>query len=638
MTLRVAIAPGRSITLARHWAPGPAPGFAGFGRRGALGLGLALVLALASGGPREARAQVSPNPLPPTGNEPATTTKKPGVAERAEVSAETLPTTPVLPPIQNERKRFELFELDGYFRLRTNWFKNFHLGYNDNPAVGGAPFPRPLSCADEGGCGEDTLQSVDMRLRLEPTINIGETAQVHLQLDALDNVVLGSTPVTRAGAGAGTGVPSGFDDNQAPPEAGFNHYADSIRVKRAWAEVETSLGQLTFGRQPWHWGLGIYANAGGNDPFSDTYDLHDDFGDTVDRVMFRARVPGTRIDAALAMDWAATGPTASQSGLYLDANPQEGRIGGRPLDLDDADDVSQWTFMLTRFDAPELFRESVERGDLAFNYGAFLVYRTQENELVPGTGTEAGTLRLVPRGLTTYTPDVWFRVGLGKLLVEGEAVLTIGGVDNVSDLEPARTEDVEILRFGGVARATYRALDGTMRLGIEGGVASGDVADTDPAGSMHVSNLRVLDPINGKSLGTFLFDQDYDIDLILFREMIGAVTNAFYVRPTVTYEVSDDIDATISGVISGALRPDGTPGDSRMYGVELDATIGYRSGGFFLGFAGGALFAFSALDHVGSDFNAVDPDGEGPQPPTVADNHDTDGNAYTIQSRLVLEF
>jgi uncharacterized protein (TIGR04551 family) len=625
MTLRVAIAPGRSSTLARPFA---------------LGLGLTLVLDLASGGPGEARAQVSPNPLPPTGNEPVSPGKKPGVAERAETSAETLPTTPVLPPIQNERKRFELFELDGYFRLRTNWFKNFHLGYNDNPIVGGAPFPRPLSCPDDAGCGEDTLQSVDMRLRLEPTINIGETAQVHLQLDAMDNVVLGSTPVTRTapGAGAGAGVPSGFDDNQAPPEAGFNHYTDSLRVKRAWAEVETSLGQLTFGRQPWHWGLGIYANAGGHDPFSDIYDLHDDFGDTVDRVMFRARVPGTRIDAALAMDWAATGPTASQSGLYLDANPQAGRIGGRPLDLDDADDVSQWTFMLTRFDAPELFREGVERGDLAFNYGAFLVYRTQENELVPGTGADAGTLRLVRRGLTTYTPDVWFRVGKGQLMVEGEAVLTIGGVDNISDLEPGRpAPDVEILRFGGVARAQYNALDGTMRLGLEGGVASGDVADTSPAGSLHVSNLRILDPRNGKSLGTFLFDYDYDIDLILFREMIGAVTNAFYVRPSVTYEVSDDIDATINGVISGALRPEGTPGNGGMYGVELDGTIGYRSGGFFLGLAAGVLFPFSALEHVGTAFDPVDPDDGGPLEP-LPDNHEGDGNAYTIQSRLVLEF
>jgi uncharacterized protein (TIGR04551 family) len=637
MTLRVAIAPGRSITLARL----PAPGLAfGLSRRWlALGLVLALVLDLASGGPGEAQAQVSPSPLPPTGNEPASPDKKPGVAEKAETSAETLPTTPVLPPIQNERKRFELFELDGYFRLRTNWFKNFHLGFNDNPAVGGAPFPRPLSCPDDAGCGEDTLQSVDMRLRLEPTINIGETAQVHVQLDVLDNVVLGSTPVTRTAPG---GVPSGFDDNQAAPEAGFNHYADSIRVKRAWAEVETSLGQLTFGRQPWHWGLGIYANAGGNDPFSDTYDLHDDFGDTVDRVMFRARVPGTRIDAALAMDWAATGPTASQSGLYLDANPQAGRIGGRPLDLDDADDVSQWTFMLTRFDAPELFRESVERGDLAFNYGAFVVYRTQENELVPGGETEERTLQLVRRGLTTYTPDVWFRLGMGQLTVEGEAVLTIGGIDNVSDLEAGRpgpeNADVEILRFGGVARAQYSALEGTMRLGLEGGVASGDVADTSPAGALHVSNLRILDPVNGTSLGTFLFDYDYDIDLILFREIIGAVTNAFYVRPSATYEVSDDIDTTLSAVISGAVRPDGTPGNGRMYGVELDGTVGYRTGGFFLGLAAGVLFPFSALDHVGTAFDAVDPDGAGSMEPTVPDNHDGDGNAYTIQSRMVLEF
>jgi uncharacterized protein (TIGR04551 family) len=597
----------------------------------ASGLCLALVLDLASGGAREARAQVNPNPLQPTGGEP-TPPKKEGVAEQAESAPEALPTTPVLPPIQDERKRFELFELDGYYRLRTNWFKNFHLGYDDD-ALGGAPFPRPLSCSTDAGCSDDTLQSVDMRLRLEPTINIGETAKVHVQMDALDNVVLGSTPVTRGvpGSGAANGVPTGFDDNQASPEAGFNHYADSIRLKRAWAEVETSLGQLTFGRQPWHWGLGIHANGGGHDPFADTYALTDDFGDTVDRVMFRTRVPGTRIDAAIAMDWAATGPTADQTGLYLDTNPYAGRVGARPLDLDDADDVSQWTFFLTRFDAPELFRESVARGELAFNYGAFLTYRTQENELVPATTddpTPEQTLQLVRRGLTTYTPDVWFRVGMDDLLIEGEAVLTVGSVDNVSDLETTRSgadAAVDILRFGGVARAQYSALQGTMRLALEGGLASGDVADTDPAGAMHIGNLDILNRVNGKSLNTFLFDADYDIDLILFREIVGAVTNAFYVRPGVTYEVTEDIDATINAVISGALRPEGTPGNGRMYGVELDALLGYRTSGFFLGLAGGVLFPFSALEHEGAAQFA-------------ADNLEHDGNAYTIQSRMALEF
>jgi uncharacterized protein (TIGR04551 family) len=278
------------------------------------------------------------------------------------------------------------------------------------------------------------------------------------------------------------------------------------------------------------------------------------------------------------------------------------------------------------------------RGELALNSGAFVVYRTQDNELVPGTGADEGTLQLVPRGLTTYTPDAWIRLGMGNLMVEAEAVLTVGSIDDVSDLEAARTEGADVLRFGGVARAGYRALDGSIRFALEGGVASGDVADTDPAGSMHVSNLQVLDPENGKSLGTFLFDRDYNVDLILFREMIGAVTNAFYVRPSVTYEVSDDIDATINGVISGALRPEGTPGNGRMYGVEVDALVGYRSGGFFLGLAGGLLFPLSALEHVGSAFDAVDPDGAGSMEPTVSDNHASDGNAYTIQSRLVLEF
>ncbi|WP_045119044.1 TIGR04551 family protein [Haliangium ochraceum] len=577
------------------------------------------------------------------------------MAEQAESAPQALPTTPVLPPISNERKRFQLFELDGYFRLRTNYFKNFNLGF-DPDAAGGAPYPRPLSCSIDdddsvSACG-DTLQSVDMRLRLDPTVNISETAKVHFQIDALDNVVLGSTPAFRAvpGASADSGLPSGFDDNQAPPEAGVNHYIDSLRVKRAWAEVQTSLGQLTFGRQPWHWGLGIFANAGGFDPWTDTYDTDSDYGDTVDRIMFRTRVPGTRIDAAISMDWAATGATADQTGLYLsDPSGYTGRVGSRPFDLDDADDVSQWTFHLTRFDAPERFRERVARGEMVLNYGGMLVYRTQDNEFIEAVDfgnvdtpvDNQSRLLLVNRGLTTYTPDLWLRFATGALVIEAEATLTLGSVDNVGDLDndgatdddqdPGRVrgESVDLLRMGAVARARYSALDDTMRFGLEAGLATGDDADNTPAGAMHVGNIDMLALDNGSTLGTFVFDPEYNVDLILFREIVGAVTNAFYVRPSLNYEVGEGLDAGIAAVISGPAQSQATPGNGGLYGVELDASASFRRGGFFATLAGGILFPFGALGHDAGDDafdleeGALDVDAE---------------NAYTIQTRFGLEF
>ncbi|WP_428262371.1 TIGR04551 family protein [Haliangium sp.] len=599
----------------------------------AFGLMLAVLLAWGSAG--DAWAQVGPNPLPPTSAGGATD-KKPGVAEQADEPPTALPSPPVLPPVKSERKRYQLIELDGYYRFRTDWFKNFHLGFDDL-GPGGAPFPRPLSCAVEGGPCGDTLKSANMRLRLEPTINIAETTKVHLQIDVLDNVVLGSTPVTRVspGSGAGIDLPTGFDDNQAPPEAGFNDYADSIRVKRAWAEVETSLGTFTFGRQAWHWGLGIYANSGGRDPFSGVYDTDKNFGDTVDRASFRARVPGTNIDASLAMDWAATSPTLGQNGLYLDeAGLYQGRVGGPGFDLEDSDDVYQWTFSLVRFDEPALFRERIERGEWAFNYGGFVVYRTQDNDtLPPADGDEGLADRFVRRGLATYTPDVWLRLGKDKLLVELEAAFTLGSIDNVSDLEPSRTGSVDIRRFGAVARASYEALDGDMHLRFEGGIATGDNAQNTPAGAIHVGNQRLLDPDNSNTLTAFQFDYDYHIDLILFRELIGTVTNAVYARPSLYYQISEAIQAELAAVISGPVSAEATPGAaSKVYGVELDAEVGYRAGGFFAGVAGGALFPFGALEHpAGATFGVPNTDGD-------PDNSGSADNAYTIQTRLVLEF
>src|SRR5690348_10781178 len=160
-------------------------------------LGLALLSSVAE-------AQMTPGMGGPMGpgmggpQQPAGEEKKEGVAEAAPKTPGLLPTTPALPPPKGRRKRWKLLELDGYYRLRTDWFKNFNLGFNDNPALGGAPFPRALGCTSSSvnpphPC-DDSLASTNMRLRLEPTINLDEGTSVHIQADVYDNLVLGSTP------------------------------------------------------------------------------------------------------------------------------------------------------------------------------------------------------------------------------------------------------------------------------------------------------------------------------------------------------------------------------------------------------------------------------------------------------------
>src|SRR5215813_3580207 len=129
---------------------------------------------------------------PANGNEE----KKEGVAEAAPKQPGLLPTTPALPTAKGRRKKWKLIDIDGYYRLRTDWFKNFNLGFFDDAGSGGSPFPRALGCtstASNHPC-DDSLSSANMRLRLEPTINLDEGTSVHIQADALDNILFGSTP------------------------------------------------------------------------------------------------------------------------------------------------------------------------------------------------------------------------------------------------------------------------------------------------------------------------------------------------------------------------------------------------------------------------------------------------------------
>src|SRR5215207_4451840 len=92
---------------------------------------IALVLLLL--GTQTAQAQLAPGGggMPGGGPGQQEEAKKEGVAEAAPKATGLLPTTPALPPPKGRRKRWKLLELDGYYRMRTDWFKNFHLGHID---------------------------------------------------------------------------------------------------------------------------------------------------------------------------------------------------------------------------------------------------------------------------------------------------------------------------------------------------------------------------------------------------------------------------------------------------------------------------------------------------------------------------
>jgi len=575
----------------------------------ALALGLAMVATSAA---------AQPSPLPTAGPGGEEEPKKQGIAEAAPKTTSLLDTGLTLPPPRDRRKKFQVVTIDGYLRVRGDWLKNLNLGFKDDPTVGGAPYPDALGCQVVGAPCDDTVKTSNMRARFEPAIQLTDTIAVHSQLDVLDNIVLGNQVDTA-------------DTKQ------------SIAVRRAWAEVATALGFLKFGRMPDHFGLGIMANSGrradtdfaswetlwqssmmadvgGTNPVG--YDLDSDYGDSIDRLMFSGAIPGTPLRAAAALDW--HGP-----GKYAGFAAGE----GVDRDLDDNDDMAGWMLAVARIDAPADFAERVARGKLGLNYAA------RVNRVTQGF-VYSDTLEATHVDYSAYKPQAWVKLGWRKFLVEAEVALEIGSYGDLTNLGIG--DPVDVRSWGGVVRGSGRAVDDKLRYGLEVGAASGDERDGSPQGRTHLRDAHTMVRNGDTTSSRFVFDPDYEVDLILFRELIGAVSNAAYGKPWLSYDLTKSITFKAANITSGALRPVATPGNSTLWGTEFDFDIGYNSGGFHAGLAYGVLFPLAAMNHPanlpdedGSDYflSTLDDPERGP-----IDNTGDASTAHTFQARFAVEF
>jgi uncharacterized protein (TIGR04551 family) len=544
--------------------------------------------------------------------------KAEGVAEQAPSEPE-LPTTKPLPAYPGQKqKEYKIARVGGYLRLRTDWFSNFNQGFTETAARRGVPFPRALSCeatpdtSARAAC-TDSIGSGNMRLRLEPVVELSEKVKVYMQVDLLDNLVLGSTP-----------DPTLTDEPAL--SGGQGQVAESVVVKGAWADLHTPLGFLQFGRMPIHWGLGLVQSSGAYDPVHDTYCLDCDTGDLEDRVLLSLpSIGGTVLRGAFGMAWASSAPASA------DAAFGQADRSAQAFDLGDEDDVNQWMFMLGRLDSPAEWQQRVDAGGLTLNYGAFVTYRTQAWKT---TGKKDGIALARQRDMTTYMPDVFFRLGYGKLSFEAEGVLNWGSFDD-SDDTGAMVVAYDVLQLGAVGRLNYLMADDELNLGLEVGYAAGDPweaenADGSPRdGSLSVRELPLVPRSHAvdDSISRFVFDPNFHVDLILFRELMGAVSNALYVKPSLSYDLTDQFRFQAQAVMSFADVPVATPGNDSVYGLELDGDLGYHNDaeGFFAGVSYGVLFPFAALRHP-SNVDLFGPAGGDAE------------TAQTFQMRLALKF
>jgi len=532
------------------------------------------------------------------------------------------------------KKPIQFFQLDGYFRLRSDVFYKLHLGLPSN-AAGRSPFNHPLEYYDNGAgglctdqsskeCNGSALFSTNMRLHLEPTINVHARARVRMTIDIFDNLVLGSTPegYNMYGQGRPTYASlNAFATTAEVPQAGRNSLYDAIMVKHVWAEVDLPFGRLMLGRMPSHWGLGILANSGTCSGYAKWTIYHhgdpercmdSDYGDIADRIMFATKIPVIDLLVGFSWDFQAGGlTTLNLQGQQRILNP------GQPYDLTSADDVQQWIGFLGRIDSPLRVKERLAHGDVVFNYGTYWVFRRQKYDY-PDTAAMTGNIdtlasNLVPRRAFAMIPDLWLRLNWGNLQLEAEGVFVYGWITHLADVssrmhDPDEKKDYYIRQFGWVFRGSYGFLRNTLRVRVEMGMASGDdqLEDT----RTHQLNYRdiLLYPTdaNDKYQSLFKFDPNYRVDMIFFREIMGTIYNAGYVKPSVSYDILRTLTARLDMIYSFAMEPVATPGNDPNYGIELDADVEYRwpEAGFYAGISYGVFFPLGALDWPASIFTS----------------------------------
>jgi uncharacterized protein (TIGR04551 family) len=522
------------------------------------------------------------------------------------------------------RRTAQVVELDGYLRLRTDFLHKMHLdqtyqGTMDAGREGGTgvtagntvlnrppPFPVPLECPlTNQRCSSKNLGSGNLRLRLEPTINVTDQVRVMAQIDVLDNTIMGSTPDSLVSArfpGLRNSVAptSVLYTTQDPPELGRNGLVTSIRAKRAWGEVDSEFGSWRFGRMPWHFGRGIAFNNG-NCPDCEG-------GTTVDRIMGISQLYGHQV--ALSWDFGAQGHHVGMIDYGRAAAD-----GGFPLDLSQRDDVLQLMLAITKIDDERRFQERATQGELMFNYGLQLVYR-ELGHTIYDLSTEVRKTADMPlsqddlnKSLSdvdslVLLPSLWMKLGWKALTVEAEASGVVGKIDDagplVTDTDPTARK-VTLQQMGWVVASELRLYRNAFFLGFETGGATGDQAE-DPNAYLNYRWRFTKQPTGDRKIKDFKFSPDYHVDEILFRRLLGTVTNAVYVKPQMSYWLDmaerRQIGLNAAFIYSMAMEKVATPGNALPYGVEMNLGLNYRnpSDGFYAGITWAVLWPMGGLN------------------------------------------
>jgi hypothetical protein len=205
-----------------------------------------------------------------------------------------------------------------------------------------------------------------------------------------------------------------------------------------------------------------------------------------------------------------------------------------------------------------------------------------------GLLTDGACAGLIPRSARLFTSQVHLSLQRPRLRAELEGAFvygTLGVTDERRDTPSAKT----IVAGGAAGRLYVRRGHGELRLDL--GFATGEgeggfgVLDSD---NFHGTASDSEDAPLRKLLTGFRFHRDFRVDGLLFRDLVGAVANAVYVRPAwrvhlIERGARDGLWLEPGVMLAAAAWPDATPGRARWLGVEPEFQARWTAGGSELG-------------------------------------------------------
>jgi uncharacterized protein (TIGR04551 family) len=369
--------------------------------------------------------------------------------------------------------------------------------------------------------------------------------------------------------------------------------------------------------------------------------------------MFATKILGHYIIPAF--DFPSQGPTTK---IMSESNGASVESNYQAFDADQRDDVEQWILVFMKKDKPEEIQEALRNGKMVFNYGLYNALRIQAYDFPKYYYSGAQPYEaqdLGYRNVILYIGSPWFMFRTRKFHLEIEFDIIGGKIGDAltkcADVYSAETQcfpetdymDIRVLQYGGVIQADYKFLRDRLKVGLEFGLASGDdhpgwgtnpllaTAKTplypnqpnndwkdygyseNPFGPRQFGDYQLPDgsTVLDRTIENFRFNTDYQIDLILWKEVLGQLSDAWYIKPSISYMIAEGFSVALEIIYSQAIFVQSAPGLARPLGLEFDFHLYYRSeDGFVAGVDYGVLVPFAGMDNLGID-HLRDPSGTG---------------------------